>query len=98
MRHLRSDCIWEGGGYFRIPCLECRQNFSARRRDALYCSDTCRKRANRRRQSILVEAESIVNKIRHLEQLQRERDDLQGELYRALKMIRDAAAVPDATR
>lgn len=97
MRHLRSDYVWEGGGMLRMPCLECKENFSTTRRDAKYCGDTCRKRANRRRKTILSDAENVAATIRRLKQMQIDRDDLQSELYQALKLIRDAATGTDGS-
>lgn len=85
---IRTDVEWEGGGLYRTQCLECGCNFSTKRRDALYHDATCRKRANRRRKTIISDAQHCVETIRGLERMKRERYDLQDELHEALQMIR----------
>jgi hypothetical protein len=88
---IRSDAIYEGAGYYRLQCLECGCNFSAKRMDAMYHDATCRKRANRRRAAIKRDADRVVAIIRNLESMYRKRDDLVVEIGDALRLIRATA-------
>lgn len=85
---IRFDMEWEGSGLYRTTCLECGVVFSTKRRDTLYHDASCRKRANRRRKTIIKDAEAVVFMIRKLDRMKRERLDLQDELHEAIQMIR----------
>jgi hypothetical protein len=95
---LRSDVSWEGGGYYGTCCLECRNRFSTKRRDALYCGATCRKKANRRKRSVLHDAEHCCEIIRQLDRMRNERPDLLSETNQAIRMIREEMGIRVAQR
>jgi hypothetical protein len=93
----RSDYSWEGGGYMRMPCLECGQNFSTRRCDAKYCSQNCRKQASRRKEKVELACSVALQQIELIQRTRRERSDLEWECYSALRKIAAALGVTAAT-
>lgn len=84
----RSDYVWEGGGMMRMPCWECGDNFSARRDDAKYCGPNCRKKANRRKTRVQEAAQIAVEQLKFLQETQRLRPDLAGDVRIALNVIK----------
>lgn len=93
----RTDYVWEGGGLVRMPCLECGENFSARRCDAKFCSANCRKAWSRRKEQIERDASIAYQSIESIRRLQRERPDLGLECYQALKRLKDLLGVTAAS-
>lgn len=89
----RHDYVWEGGGLLRMPCLECGQNFSARRCDAKFCSGNCRKAWSRRKAQIGRDLAIAYQSIESIRRVQRERPDLEYECYRAIEQLRNALGV-----
>lgn len=84
----RYDYVWEGAGMYRMPCMECGQNFSARRTDAMYCGPSCRKKANRRKAQVQEAAQLVVVQLNFLRQTRKMRPDLDSEIRAAFNVIR----------
>jgi hypothetical protein len=93
----RFDYVWEGGGLLRMPCLECGENFSAKRRDAKFCSANCRKAWSRRKEQIGRDLAIAYQSIESIRRVQRERPDLEDECYAALARLKTLLAVTPAS-
>jgi len=89
----RNDFVWEGGGLIRMPCLECGENFSAKRCDAKFCSPNCRKSYSRRKAKINQAAQDALRCIQAIQRTQRERPDLDWECHQALKTLKESLGV-----
>lgn len=93
----RYDYVWEGGGLLRMPCLECGENFSAKRCDAKFCSSNCRKSWSRRKEQIGRDLSIALQSIESIRRVQRERPDLDGECFMALTRLKAQLAVTPAS-
>lgn len=84
----RYDYVWEGSGMYRMPCMECGTNFSAKRTDACYCSANCRKKANRRKAQVQEAAQLVTEQLKFLRETRNMRPDLESEVRSAFNVIR----------
>jgi hypothetical protein len=79
----RHDYQWINSRTLKMPCMECRQDFEAVRRDACFCSSTCRKKASRRKERVQRAALNAIREIEFLKETRRLRPDLEVFVHEA---------------
>ena len=91
---IRDDARWSMPlGAYILTCLQCQHNFTAKRRDAKYCSVNCRKAAARRTVQLQRAADKAIAEIASIRQQAQRWPELEiatlHELNRILKALVD---------
>lgn len=84
-----ADRIKMDAGCWRVLCLQCEQEFEARRSDATFCSTRCRVAYSR-------EPEKLNNAIAYCDQLARMLDRQAQKYYRSPRMYVAMKALRDS--